>query len=83
MLAAEGEVQAPVAVVGDVDGVALGGQAAREGGGEAALVLHDQQAHAVQAARARLKGFSGSFRDGSGARGTLRCIGFIEREERT
>ncbi len=41
-------VQPLQAVVDDVHGVALGGQSLGQGEGEAAFVLHDQQAHGLR-----------------------------------
>ncbi len=46
-----GPVQSLQAVVDDVHGVSLGGEALGERHGEALLVLHDQQAHASRVAK--------------------------------
>ncbi|GAA3493255.1 hypothetical protein GCM10019016_003540 [Streptomyces prasinosporus] len=65
------------AVVDDVHRVALGGQSPGERQGEPLLVLHDQESHAVQGRKGKLKIPSGGFRLPSASVGE---IGDVENE---
>ncbi|GGQ33991.1 hypothetical protein GCM10010266_66610 [Streptomyces griseomycini] len=77
-------MQALPAVVDDVHGVALGGQALGERQGEPLLVLHDQQAHAVKGRKANLKIPSGGFRFPSASVGEIEDVADeVTREEST